>query len=145
MSVQAAVAGISNGLGISQAGLEREVFGNLNDAASEGKVATRRRVDPERLFGFETMTKMDDLTIRRMLVKVNNVDLIMALLKADKHTKDAVYRNLSAQSREHVEEKVGILENGDVRYFMTERSRNMISDAFLELMREDAGVLSTEK
>jgi flagellar motor switch protein FliG len=79
---------------------------------------------------------MDDATIQRILRKINGTDLITALVGADDNIKEAVYRNLSERVRNYVISKVGRLERGDARDLIIERSRNMISEAAMEVMRE---------
>jgi flagellar motor switch protein FliG len=79
---------------------------------------------------------MDDATIQRALLKVTGTDMITALVGAEGSIKEAVYRNLSGPIRNYVKPKVEQLENGDARDLIIERSRNMISEAIVEVMRD---------
>jgi antitoxin MazE len=137
MRLQVVEIGNSKGIRIPQAILKQVHFGEEIDLdVSEGKIVLRRMVDPDRVFGFETIGKMDDDSIKRMIRKVSTTDLITAMIDADKATKEAVYRNLSEQVRSFIRSKVNTLEKGNARDLIIERSRNMISEAFIELMRE---------
>jgi antitoxin MazE len=137
MRLQVVEIGNSKGIRIPQAILKQVHFGEEIDLdVSEGKIVLRRMVDPDRVFGFETIGKMDDDSIKRMIRKVSTTDLITALIDADKATKEAVYRNLSEQVKVFIKTKVNMLEKGNARDLIIERSRNMISEAFIELMRE---------
>ncbi len=129
--------GNSKGIRIPQAILKQVHFGEEIDLdVTEGKIVLRRMVDPGQVFGFETLPEMDDLSIQRMIRKVSTMDLVTALIDANKATKDAVYRNLAEPAKEHIKTRVFKLENGNARDLIIERSRNMISEAFLELIRE---------
>jgi flagellar motor switch protein FliG len=129
--------GNSKGIRIPQAILKQVRFGEEIDLdVTDGKIVLRRMVDPDQVFGFETLAEMDDFSIQRMIRKVSTMDLITALIDATKATKDAVYRNLAEPAKEHIKTRVFKLENGNARDLIIERSRNMISEAFLELIRE---------
>jgi flagellar motor switch protein FliG len=137
MRMQVVEIGNSKGIRIPQAILKQVHFGTEVDLdVTEGKIVLRRMVDPDRVFGFETLAKMDDPSIQRMLRKVSTTDLIIALIDADRSVKDAIYRNLTEQVRNYIKIKVTKLEKGNARDLIIERSRNMISEAFIELMRE---------
>ncbi len=137
MRLQVVEIGNSKGIRIPQAILKQVNFGQEVDLdVSEGKIVLRRMIDPDRVFGFETIAKMDDASIKRMLRKVSMMDLVTALVDAGRQTKEAIYRNLAEQVRDYVKAKVNRLEKGDARDLIIERSRNIISDAFLEMLRE---------
>jgi antitoxin component of MazEF toxin-antitoxin module len=137
MRLQVVEIGNSKGIRIPQAILKQVHFGTEVELdVTEGKIVLRRMIDPDRIFGFETIAKMDDLTIKRMLRKVNTTDLIIGLIDVDKATKEAVLRNLTEQVRNYVRTRVIRLEKGNARDLIIERSRNMISEAFIEMMRE---------
>jgi flagellar motor switch protein FliG len=137
MRQQVIEIGNSKGIRIPQAILKQVNFGEEIDLdVTDGKIVLRRMVDPDQIFGFETITEIDDLTIQRMIRKVSTSDLIIALIDASKSVKETVYRNLNEPVKEHVKVRVNKLEKGNARDLIIERSRNMISEAFIELIRE---------
>jgi hypothetical protein len=96
----------------------------------------RRYVDATRLFGFETMDRIDSVTICKMIQKVSLADLIMALTGSDKSIKEAVMSNFPGKLREISEITISKMENNLLPANVVLRCRDIISDAFLELMRE---------
>lgn len=137
MRLQVVEIGNSKGIRIPQAILKQVHFDKeIELDVSEGKIVLRRMVDPDRIFGFETLAKMDDDSIKGMLRKVSTSDIVIALIDTEKAVKEAVYRNLSEQVKSYVKSRVNTLEKGNARDLIIERSRNMISEAFVEMMRE---------
>jgi len=137
MKLQVVEIGNSKGVRIPKAILKQVKFDKEVELdVAEGQIVLRRIYDPNRVFGFETITKMDDLTLQQVLGKVGTADLIVALIDASKAIKDAVYRNLSEKKREYVKSKVSKLEKGNAKELLIEYSRNVISDAFLEMLRD---------
>ncbi len=137
MRLQVVEIGNSKGIRIPQAILKQVNFGEEVDLdVSDGKIVLRRMRNPESVFGFETLAKMDDATIAKMLQKVSITDVVTALIDTGKQVKEAVYRNLNEDVREYVKARVNRLEKGDARELIIERSRNVISEAFVELLRE---------
>lgn len=137
MRLQVVEIGNSKGIRIPQAILKQVQFGKEVDLdVRDGKIVLKRMTDPEAMFGFETLHKMSDDNIKAMLRKVSLSDLIISLIDADKVTKDAVYRNLSEKTKAYVKERVGKLEKGNARDLIIERSRNMVSEAFMEMLRD---------
>lgn len=129
--------GNSKGIRIPQAILKQALFGDeVEMDVSDGKITLRRSINPTIIPDFTSIASMDDLTIQRMLRKINGTDLITALIDADKSIKEAIYRNLSDRVKNYVKSKVSKLEKGDARDLIIERSRNMISEAFMEVMKE---------
>jgi len=129
--------GNSKGIRIPQAILRQVSFGQeVEMDVADGKIVLRRLIDPSLVPDFDTIASMDDVTIQRILRKVNGTDLITALVGAAQTLKQAVYRNLSDRVREYVKRKVARLEKGDARDMIIERSRNAISEALMEVMTE---------
>ena len=128
--------GNSKGLRIPQAILKQVSFsGDIDLEIIEGKIVLSRSTGPDIVPDFDSISKMDDAVIQSMLRKINGTDLITALIGADASIKEAVYRNLSDRVRNYVQAKVNKLEQGDARDLIIERSRNMISEAFMEVMK----------
>jgi flagellar motor switch protein FliG len=137
LRVQIVDIGNSRGIRIPQAILKQVSFGQeVEMDVADGKIVLRRLIDPSLVPDFDTMASMDDITIQRILRKVNGTDLITALVGATQTLKQAVYRNLSDRVREYVKRKVTRLEKGDARDMIIERSRNAISEALMEVMTE---------
>jgi len=129
--------GNSKGIRIPQAILRQVSFGQeVEMDVADGKIVLRRLIDPSLVPDFDTIASMDDVTIQRILRKVNGTDLITALVGAAQTLKQAVYRNLSDRVREYVKRKLARLEKGDARDMIIERSRNAISEALMEVMTE---------
>jgi flagellar motor switch protein FliG len=137
MRLQVVEIGNSKGIRIPQAILKQVQFGKEVDLdVLEGKIVLRRMVDPDAVFGFETLHKMDDSSIQSMLRKVSLSDLVISLVDADKQVKEAVYRNLAEKTKAYVKDRVKALEDGNAKDLIIERSRNVISEVFAELIRE---------
>jgi flagellar motor switch protein FliG len=129
--------GNSKGIRIPQAILKQVQFSNeIEMDISEGKITLRRSVDPSFIPDFASVAKMDDVTIQRILRKITGSDLIIALVGADRKTKGAVYRNLSDRVKAYVQPTVARLEKGDARDLLIERSRNVLCEALMEVVRE---------
>jgi antitoxin component of MazEF toxin-antitoxin module len=129
--------GNSKGIRIPQAVLKQVLFADeVEMDVSEGKIILRRSVDPSLVPDFDAISGMDDITIQRILRKINGSDLITALVGADESVKEAIYRNLSERVKNYVKPKVSKLEQGDARDLIIERSRNAICEAVMEVMRE---------
>jgi len=129
--------GNSKGIRIPQAILKQVLFsGEIEMDVLEGKIVLKRPIDQSIVPDFETISNMDDITIQRILRKINGTDLITALVGANESVKDAIYRNISERVKNYVMIKVKKLEQGDARDLIIERSRNAISEAFIEIMKE---------
>lgn len=129
--------GNSKGIRIPQAILKQVRFSSeIELEIIDGKIILTRSTGPDIVPDFVSISKMDDITIQRMLQKINGTDLITALIDAEESIKEAIYRNLSDRVRNYVMSKVDLLEKGDARDLIIERSRNIISEAFVSLMNE---------
>ena len=129
--------GNSKGIRIPQAVLKQTLFGDeVEMDVTDGKITLRRLLNPDIVPDFSTIAEMEDITIQRMLRKINGTDLITAMIDADESIKEAVYRNLSDRVKTYIKAKVEKLEKGNARDLIIERSRNMISEAFMEVMKE---------
>jgi antitoxin component of MazEF toxin-antitoxin module len=137
MRVPIVEIGNSKGIRIPQAILKQVSFSEeVEMEVSEGRITLRRLVDPALVPDFTALAAADDQTIQRVLRKISGGDLITAMIGAEEAVKAAVYRNLSDRVRRYVTERVDRLERGDARDLIIERSRNAISEAFMEVMKE---------
>ncbi len=129
--------GNSKGIRIPQAILKQVQFADeVEMDVSEGRITLRRSIDPSFVPEFRSIASLDDPTIQRILRKIGGSDLITALVGADKKVKDAIYRNLSERAKSYVAPAVARLEKGDVRDLIIERSRNLLCEALLDVIRE---------
>jgi len=97
--------------------------------------AFRRPVYKENRTGFETITKIDPNTVKKMMKKVNWIDLLTALTWAEKSTQEAVLKCMTDKSRKISVLMIKSMERGLLERYAIERARDVVSDAFLELMR----------
>jgi hypothetical protein len=134
MSVQTANNWILNGIGIVKADYDR-IFIEKPASGAVG-VGLRRMAEADRVFGYDTISITDDESIRKMLKKVSLTDLVISSIGADEETMEAIYRNLTENGRNHVKTILARLASGNVIDLLVERSRNMITEAFIEMIRE---------
>jgi antitoxin component of MazEF toxin-antitoxin module len=128
--------GNSKGVRIPQAVLKQVLFKDeVEMEVVNGRIVLRRPGNVNVVPDFESIAGMDDLTIQLMLRKISGTDLLIALVGADAKVKEAVFRNLSDRVRNYVQVKLNTLEKGDARDILIERSRNAISEAFMDLMK----------
>jgi hypothetical protein len=100
------------------------------------KQAFRRPVFDGNKTGFETIPKIDRNTVKKMMKKVNWIDLLTALTWSDNATKEAVLTCMTDRSKAASETMIKKMEHGLIERQAIERARDIVSDAFLELMRE---------
>jgi antitoxin component of MazEF toxin-antitoxin module len=137
MRVQIIDIGNSKGVRIPQAILKQAAFAKeVEMDVAEGKITLRRVKDATIVPNFASFATMDDETIQRVLRKISGTDLITALIDAAPDIKQAIYRNLSDRVRDYLVPTVERLEKGDARDILIERSRNALSEAFMELLNE---------
>jgi flagellar motor switch protein FliG len=129
--------GNSKGIRIPQAILKQVSFAEeIEMEVADGKITLHRSIDPTLVPDFSAIAGMDDITIQRILRKISGSDLVTAMVGADDPVKKAIYRNLSERVRNYVMPKVNKLEHGDARDLIIERSRNAISEAIMEVIKE---------
>jgi antitoxin component of MazEF toxin-antitoxin module len=129
--------GNSKGIRIPQAVLKQVMFqGEVELEVNDGRITLRRPKTVTAVPEFEDIAKMDDRTIQLMLRRMNGSDLIIALIGAPAAVKQAVLRNMSERVKTYVKTKLKKLEKADARDLIIERSRNEISDVFMDLMKE---------
>jgi antitoxin component of MazEF toxin-antitoxin module len=129
--------GNSKGIRIPQAVLKQVMFqGEVELDVADGKIVLKRPKTVAAVPEFEDIATMDDLTIQLVLRRINGSDLITALIGAPAPVRQAILRNLSERVRLYVTAKLKKLEKADARDLIIERSRNEISDAFMEVMKE---------
>jgi hypothetical protein len=135
MSVHVEPGTVMNGIGIVSADYDR-IFLETDKPIVKKKIVLRRMPEVDREFGFETIAYTDDASVKNMLKKVGLSDIIISLLGSDIETREAVYRNMTEKSANHVKVILNRLESGNALQLLIERSRNMVSEAFIEMIRE---------
>jgi flagellar motor switch protein FliG len=129
--------GNSKGIRIPQAILKQAAFGEKVDIeVTNGRITLKKAIDANFVPDFNKLVDLDDASIQGILRKISGVDLLTALVGADKSVKESVYRNLSPRVKKYLIPTVERLEKGDTRDLIIERSRNIICEAMLEISRE---------
>jgi flagellar motor switch protein FliG len=129
--------GNSKGIRIPQAVLKQAVFGDeVEMEVAEGKIILKKAIDISFVPNIDEIPKLDDTSIQQTLRKVSGVDLLTALVGANESVKEAIYRNLSPRVKQYLIPTVEKLEKGDAKDLLIERSRNLISEALIEVTRE---------
>ena len=129
--------GNSKGIRIPQAILKQASFGNEVDIeVTNGRITLKKAIDANFVPEFNQLVKLDDTSIQGILRKISGVDLLTALISANKDVKESVYRNLSPRVKQYLIPTVERLEKGDARDLLIERSRNIICEAMLDISRE---------
>jgi flagellar motor switch protein FliG len=129
--------GNSKGIRIPQAILKQVRFSDeIEMEVAEGSITLRRTVDPSFVPDFASIAGLDDTSIQRLLRKIEGRDLLTALVGAERSIKAAVYRNLSERVRAYLEPAVSRLEKGDARDLIVERSRNLLCEALMEVVKD---------
>jgi len=135
MSLQVAENGILNGIAIVKADFDR-LFVEQGARVKREKVVLRRMPESDKVYGYDTISITDDASIQRMLKKITLTDLVISCIGAEPETMEAIYRNMSENGRNHVKTILARLASGNVIDLLVDRSRNMISEAFIEMIRE---------
>jgi antitoxin component of MazEF toxin-antitoxin module len=136
MRVQIIDIGNSKGIRIPQAILKQAVFGDeIELEVSEGKIILKRTVDMNFVPAFSELPKLDDASIQQILRKISGVDLLTALIGASKAVKNSVYRNISPRVKQYLAPTVERLEKGDAKDLLIERSRNLICEALMDVVK----------
>jgi flagellar motor switch protein FliG len=136
MSIQTSENDIFNGIEIVRADYDRLIMRNTAQAPVKQRVILRRMPDSHKVYGYDTICITDDASIKRMLKKVTLTDLVISSIGADDETMEAIYRNLSENAGKHLKTILARLASGNVIDLLVDRSRNMISEAFIEMIRE---------
>jgi flagellar motor switch protein FliG len=119
---------------LNKAGGIKELVSILNmvDKATEKSIIVALETeDPElaeevknRLFAFEDIINIDDLSVRRILQEVDNKELALALKGANEEVSDKIFTNLSQRAGEMLKEDIDLL--GPVRVREVEEKQKKI-------------------
>ncbi len=89
---------------------EKSIFDELNRKNAELSDEIRKK-----MFVFEDITTMDDISIQRVLREVDSKDLVYALKGANKEVADVIFRNMSSRSADTVKSDLEYTHNVRLR------------------------------
>jgi flagellar motor switch protein FliG len=91
-------------------GNEKYIFDELNRRDAELSEDIRKK-----MFVFEDITSMDDMSIQRFLREVDSKDLVFALKGANQEVADIIFKNMSKRSSETVKSDLEYTHNVRLR------------------------------
>jgi flagellar motor switch protein FliG len=115
---------------------EKQIFDEL--AQRDPKLADEIR---QKMFVFEDIVMLDDISIQAFLKEVDPKDLAIAIKGSTSEVADSIYRNMSQRARESLQTDVEYLNN--VRLRDVEEAQQRIVAVIRRL--EDDGVLTISK
>ncbi len=89
---------------------EKHIFDELNKVNPELSENIRKL-----MFVFEDITKLDDMTIQRILRDVDSQDLAIAIKGSNEEVKEVLLNNVSARARENILSDIEYLRNVRMR------------------------------
>jgi len=95
----------------------------------------------KRMFVFEDIVSLDDISIQRVLRDVDNKDLMIALKGANSDTQEIIYANLSSRVRDTIKEDIQFMRG--IRVRDVDASQQVIVDIIRRL--EDAGEITIQR
>ena len=117
-------------------GTEKQIFDEL--AQRDPKLADEIR---QRMFVFEDIVMLDDISVQAFLKDVDSKDLAVAIKGSTTEVADVVYKNMSQRARESLQTDIEYLHN--VRLRDVEEAQQRIVAVIRKL--EDEGVLTISK
>ncbi|MDD3230238.1 MAG: flagellar motor switch protein FliG [Oscillospiraceae bacterium] len=114
---------------------EKNIFDGLNERDPQLSNDIRKR-----MFVFEDITQLDNISIQRFLRDVNSQDLAVALKGADEDVKQAILSNMSKRSQENILSDIEYLHN--VRMHDVEEAQQKIVDVIRKLEESNEIVIS---
>ena len=114
---------------------EKTIFDELNQKNSELSEEIRKK-----MFVFEDITQLDDMSIQRFLREVDSKDLVYALKNADKEVSNAIFKNMSTRSADIVKSDLEYTHN--VRLREVEDAQQRIVGVIRRLESEGELVIS---
>lgn len=95
----------------------------------------------KRMFVFEDIVSLDDVSIQRVLREVDNKDLMIALKGANAATQEIIYANLSSRVRDTIKEDIQFMRG--IRVRDVDASQQVIVDIIRKL--EDSGEITIQR
>lgn len=116
-------------------GSEKEIFDELNRRNAELSEEIRQK-----MFVFEDIPILDDMSIQRFLREVDSKDLVYALKGANQEVSDVIFKNMSSRSAETVKSDLEYTHN--VRLRDVEEAQQRIVGVIRRLESEGELVIS---
>lgn len=117
-------------------GTEKFIFDELNSSDPTLSEEIRKR-----MFVFEDIVNLDDLTVQRFIREVDSKDLAVALKAANEDVSDCIFRNMSQRMQESIRTDIQYLHN--VRMRDVEEAQQKIVGVIRQL--EEAGEIVISK
>lgn len=114
---------------------EKSIFDDLNRKNAELSEEIRQK-----MFVFEDITILDDMSIQRFLREVDSKDLVFAIKGANKEVSDVIFKNMSSRSAETVKSDLEYTHN--VRLRDVEEAQQRIVGAIRRLESEGELVIT---
>ncbi|MCH4239889.1 MAG: flagellar motor switch protein FliG [Oscillospiraceae bacterium] len=114
---------------------EKNIFDGLNERDPQLSDDIRKR-----MFVFEDITELDNISIQRFLRDINTQDLAVALKGANDDVKEAILNNMSKRSQETILSDIEYLHN--VRMRDVEEAQQKIVDVIRKLEESNEIVIS---
>ena len=123
------------------------ILSSVDRGTEKNILETLGEQDPElaneikqRMFVFDDIAYLDNRSIQRVLMDVQNQDLALALRMTSQGVKDAIYRNISKRREEGLEEQLA--SNEQVRVKDVEDAQGRIVTVIRKLEEEGAIIIS---
>ena len=116
-------------------GSEKEIFDELNRRNAELSEEIRQK-----MFVFEDIPILDDMSIQRFLREIDSKDLVYALKGANQEVSDVIFKNMSSRSAETVKSDLEYTHN--VRLRDVEEAQQRIVGVIRRLESEGELVIS---
>lgn len=114
---------------------EKSIFDDLNREDAELSEEIRKK-----MFVFEDITRLDDMSIQRFLREIDSKDLVYALKNVNKDVSDAIFKNMSSRSAATVKSDLEYTHN--VRLRDVEEAQQRIVGVIRRLESEGEIVIS---
>jgi flagellar motor switch protein FliG len=114
---------------------EKSIFDDLNRKDAELSEEIRKK-----MFVFEDITRLDDMSIQRFVREIDSKDLVYALKNVNKDVSDAIFKNMSSRSAATVKSDLEYTHN--VRLRDVEEAQQRIVGVIRRLESEGEIVIS---
>jgi len=119
-----------------------DILSNADRVTERIVIESLEEEDPEiaeeilkRMFVFEDIVLLDDLTIQKVLREIDSSDLMKALRSVDSEVSEKIFRNMSERARDTIKEEMDFM--GPVRIRSVEESQSNIVSVIKKM--EEAG------
>ncbi len=149
-SLEKKLSSISSDRFVEAGGLKKaaEVLNNVDRGTEKyisEELAKRNKELAEeirkRMFVFEDIVQLDDLSVQRVLTEVDSHDLMIALKGANKEAQEVIYANMSSRLKTTIQEDMQYLRG--VRIKDVDEAQQRIVDMIRRL--DEAGVITIQR